>query len=203
MANKGRDESGRFIKGHQQFNKKRRGKFMPCQNCGDNFWVYNSWLVQKGKYQRKFCSRSCCTFHRNKNVKTMAEKKEWWTNYYKKHKEKLILKAIKWNAENKQEHYKHTVKHRKKEVIKYRFYKKQRHYREKNAIGSFTLEQWEELKTKYNHTCPACNKKEPEIVLTVDHVVPLSKGGSNTIDNIQPLCGSCNSKKFTKELRYG
>ncbi len=72
-----------------------------------------------------------------------------------------------------------------------------------NAPGSgYTPEQWQLLKGRYNYQCLCCGKSEPEIKLTVDHVVPLSKGGSNSIDNIQPLCSVCNSQKHTKILDF-
>jgi hypothetical protein len=72
--------------------------------------------------------------------------------------------------------------------------------------GSFTAKQWEELKQVYGNKCKDCLRKEPEISLTVDHKVPLSKWqewakvhnptyGGNDIENIQPLCKSCNSRK--------
>ena len=70
------------------------------------------------------------------------------------------------------------------------------------AKGSHTQGEWELLKKQYAYTCPACGKSEPEITLTEDHVIPLSKGGSDYIENIQPLCKSCNSKKHTDITDY-
>ena len=76
-----------------------------------------------------------------------------------------------------------------------------RRAREKQADSSFTVGEWELLKEQYGHVCPMCRKEEPEINLTMDHVIPLSKGGKNNISNIQPLCLDCNDRKFTKIFR--
>ena len=73
----------------------------------------------------------------------------------------------------------------------------------KRVNGGFhTFVEWNILKAQYNWTCPCCKKMEPEITLVRDHVVALSKGGSDNIENIQPLCRSCNAKKHTKFIRY-
>ncbi|MBT9164958.1 MAG: hypothetical protein DDT23_00969 [candidate division WS2 bacterium] len=77
-----------------------------------------------------------------------------------------------------------------------------RRARLRNAIGSHTIAEWELLKKQYGYTCPACKKSEPEIKLTEDHIIPLSRGGSNFIENIQPLCQKCNSRKSIKIITY-
>ena len=45
--------------------------------------------------------------------------------------------------------------------------------------------------------CNGCRMLFPFRNLTVDHVVPQSRGGSDHLDNLQLLCGACNSTKGT------
>lgn len=69
----------------------------------------------------------------------------------------------------------------------------------KNAPGKYTAEEFLELCELFGNVCLACGE---ETQLTADHVIPLAKGGSNDISNIQPLCRSCNSKKHTQSTDF-
>ena len=80
--------------------------------------------------------------------------------------------------------------------------KNKRNRSKRSNGGEHSFKEWQELKIKYNFTCPACKKSEPEIKLTEDHIEPISRGGDDYIINIQPLCQGCNSKKSNKIICY-
>jgi hypothetical protein len=57
------------------------------------------------------------------------------------------------------------------------------------------------IKTRDNHTCKQCSVSihaEPHLLLEVDHIVPVSKGGVSAEENLQTLCWRCNRTKSNK-----
>ena len=47
-------------------------------------------------------------------------------------------------------------------------------------------------------TCQYCGKKFPVRLLTLDHIMPRSRGGSNRWDNLVAACNPCNNRKDNK-----
>ena len=48
--------------------------------------------------------------------------------------------------------------------------------------------------------CQYCGKSAPDVVLEVDHIIPVSKGGDNDISNLITACFDCNRGKRDKKL---
>lgn len=58
------------------------------------------------------------------------------------------------------------------------------------------------IKTRDKFTCKYCSisiSKEPNLLLEVDHIKPVSKGGLSVESNLQTLCWRCNRTKSNKE----
>jgi 5-methylcytosine-specific restriction endonuclease McrA len=66
--------------------------------------------------------------------------------------------------------------------------------REKAKAQQMRKSQWWKRKRAGGH-CYYCKKKVAPRELTLDHVVPIIRGGKTTKGNIVPVCKECNSKK--------
>ena len=60
-----------------------------------------------------------------------------------------------------------------------------------------SIDEWKHAMQEYSYRCVYCGKKG---ALTMDHVVPLIKGGAHDPSNIVPSCMACNVAKHTKDL---
>lgn len=134
--------------------------------------------------------------------------KEYWKEWRKKHYKEILIRNRLWYKKNKKKVHLWILRDKKKNkerdkiynliwVLinkdKIAIYNCKRRDRLKN--GCFTEKEWKEIKEKQNYKCALCKKKKD---LTIDHITPLSKNGSNVKENIQALCKSCNSSKGNK-----
>lgn len=59
----------------------------------------------------------------------------------------------------------------------------------------FTQEEREKIKKKCQGKCACCGCNLSRDNYTVDHVIPIARGGTNDFDNLLPLCKKCNQYK--------
>ncbi len=147
--------------------------------------------------------RSCAAERereRRKLPDNQARAREWHLEWHKSHPEKNA-EYVKGYRKNNPESVASSIKNwRKNNPEKVKAYDLvMRHKRRRGGDDNFTAAEWQEVKERYGNRCLDCGEIKP---LTPDHVVPLSRGGANTIDNIQPLCGSCNSRKWAYTIDF-
>lgn len=64
------------------------------------------------------------------------------------------------------------------------------------APGDLTSAQWSAVRRRFGGHCAYCG--QPGREFEMDHVVPLSRGGSHTVGNVVPACFACNRSKANK-----
>jgi len=140
--------------------------------------------------------RERCRKWQQKNVEYIKKYKK---KYRIEHKNYIIEYNVEWRTKNKEYN-----KNRIKKWIADNYYHVLVYNRARQSKlkilsdGSITNEAILSLLGKQNSICLMCGK-DISNCYTLDHIKPISKGGTNSIFNIQLLCKSCNCKKGNRE----
>jgi 5-methylcytosine-specific restriction endonuclease McrA len=97
---------------------------------------------------------------------------------YLRERERRIAYAIAYAAANP--HVGQTAKRRRKALLA------------QAGVFAVTAKDWRRLKDRHGGRCAYCDVKAP---LTMEHVVPISRGGTHGVGNLLPACANCNSSK--------
>ena len=183
---------------------KERTEFYCKRRNPDGLHGWCKTCMLKAKYERQRTNRDEYNAYQRQYREGRGEQwQEYSRRAYAKHGEKIRARAAQRYNE-KAEEVKAYVKQwqhdnpEKRADYSRRCTHKRRAQIEGNG-GSFTAEEWEDLCAECDYRCVCCGEHKP---LTVDHIIPVSKGGSSDISNIQPLCKSCNSSKRDKAIDY-
>ncbi len=141
--------------------------------------------LKKSKNNKRYC------------LKNQKKLKQYFKIYYQENKEKIYLRVKKWVLDNPE-----------KARISGRNRSNRRRAVKIKAIGSHTEQEWQQKKKDYNYSCAYCGIQEKDLkkkyklkyqqILHKDHFFPLTKNGTDYIDNIRPACVSCNTGKNNK-----
>jgi 5-methylcytosine-specific restriction endonuclease McrA len=141
--------------------------------------------------------------------------------YYDKNRQECIERSRQWRLDNTERYNQYCRNRyasrlqefrqigadrmqgwRRKHPEKHRHAVKLQRAKRKLAPGHHTLEQWLYKVEYHGWRCFYCGRKVNYVTVTQDHLIPLSRGGTNWVSNLVPACRSCNSSKGARKLKH-
>lgn len=201
---------------------KRDGLSANCKSCKTE--MARAWRVSRPTYMRDYYiknherlvarSRDWYAQNRERSIATTAEwqrKNKESANarkcaWAKANPEKRSAANARWYAENREQDLENgrrwVLANPDKVAAKARRYQKRHpekkrvrdaaYHASRRTEGHVSGSVWARVKTDSLGLCAYCNKRKP---LTLDHIEPIARGGTNDPDNLAAICKSCNSSK--------
>ena len=153
------------------------GLYSYCRACtnrkGDEFRASRpDWKEHKASYDRARCDQM--------REQIAAKGRDW----YNRNKDAAIAAAKSWTDSNPE----------KRRIISQN-YKHRRRAQERSGMTGADLIKWQAAQPK---CCYWCGDRKAKLY-TVDHYVPLSKGGAHEAHNLVIACKPCNLRKNAKD----
>jgi len=163
----------------------------------------------KKENRKKYRDKSLA-YNKEYYQKTRKRRLEVARQYRKDNREKLVENIREYNKTHKEENKQRTSNYRKNNPEKVRQtkanYRKnnpeavQKHRMTRRARkaqnGVFKVSN-KELGKLMNSPCVMCGSTQQ---ITIDHIIPIARGGTHSVGNLQTLCKKCNSSKQDKVM---
>jgi 5-methylcytosine-specific restriction endonuclease McrA len=153
-------------------------------------------FTRKGRLKSR-CKTCCNASTRQWKMENPEKVKVNRKRHYQVNQEKAIETSRRWRENNHDRYIEANRRWRQENPEKARAKYKRHNARRKGADGSHTAKQTRTLYEQQQGRCFHCGT-DISTGYHEDHWIPLSKGGSNYIENIRLLCPFCNLSKWNK-----
>jgi 5-methylcytosine-specific restriction endonuclease McrA len=203
-------ESGRactkcgISKPFTEFSKEPRNKSGFCSSCKDcnnsrSKANYEANREERLKYQRQYHADNADQareYARKWRKKNRDKIKVYRKTFVNRHREKELARNRIKSRIYRQEHPE-KVRQWSRDYIRRHPERVALKNHNRRVKGKEFVVTEAEIAKIYASSCAHCNSSSK---MTIDHIVPLSRGGKHSIGNLQPLCQSCNYSKSNKTL---
>lgn len=173
--------------------------FKKCNKCGR--WLVASTVNfhknKEGKYGLKAQCKECHS----------AYMKKYNKKYNKEHKEEQREYKKKYNKEHKEEKREYNKKYNKTPQGQAGAFNRRnrRRKREEQQGEGITGDQWLEMMNFFDWKCAYSGEyiggEENQSIRSIDHIIPLAKGGAHKVWNCVPMYRPFNSSKNDKDIK--
>jgi hypothetical protein len=179
----------------------------PCSQCRVEKNLREFRETERGLYGRSSWCRVCerqytrdwTDEHREDHN---AKRRATWSakDWTPEEREAAAKRSREWyaNPENKERHDQWFYRWAKENNQAINAINQKRRARKLAADATLTSNEWLQVLDYFNRSCAYCLSSSEE--MTMDHMVPLSRGGTHTADNVVPACRFCNSRKGTRSI---
>ena len=188
-------------------------EFKICNKCNEEKPNTNEYFAFSNKPKgllKSSCKMCDKEYYKKNRDKIINQYKEYYRNnkeavsmykkeYYKDNKDKMIENATNYRKNNREKVSEYLRDYQRNNKDKMVFYANKRRCIEIGNGGNYTKEQWKETLEYFDYKCAytgECIKDN----LNIEHIIPVSKGGTNYIWNLVPSTPQANISKKDRDI---
>lgn len=185
----------------------RRGIEQRCR-CRANYLAHRDVRLANQKAYAIEHHDEVVAYFKEYNQKRSNYRKAWemahpgrFVDYYARNTGKMRQRAKTWHETHKEADREYAIRYATTPAAK--LCRKRCNARTKairRALGPIDMKGFAAKCADLQWVCQLCGKILTPETVTVDHIVPVAKGGTNALENLQPLCQHCNSVKRDKPM---